>query len=110
METSGRLTTTRGVPAVNIRVPQNNFVLRELANISQILQLSVYFNLSNDFGDYVLRFEHKCGFLRFVRRLTIINTRVIHVRYSADMTRPDLEFVTMLPAEVILYDPGERKL
>ena len=61
--------TTRGVTAVNIRVPQNNFVLRELAKISQFLQLSVYFNLSNDFGDYFLRFEHKCGFLRFVRRL-----------------------------------------
>ena len=82
------MATTRGVTAVNIRVPQNNFVLRELAKISQFLQLSVYFKLSNDFGDYFLRFEHKCGFLRLVRRLTIINTRVIHVRYSADRAQP----------------------
>ena len=92
--------TTRGVTLVNTRVPPDDFVLRELAKISQFLQLSVHFNLSNDFGDYVLRFEHKCGFLRFVCRLTMIDTHVIHVRYSADRTRPDLEFVTMLPAEV----------
>ena len=75
--------TIRGVTAVSTRVSTNDFVLRELAKISQFLQFSVHFNLSNDFGDYFLRFEDKCGFLRFVR-LTIINTRVIHVRYSAD--------------------------
>ena len=77
------LVTTRGVTAVNTRGPPNDFVLRELAKISQFLQLSVHFNLSNDFGDYFLRFEHKCSFLRFVRRLTIINTCVMGYMYGA---------------------------
>ena len=57
LETTRDVTAVNSqVPPVNTRVPPNDFVLRELAKISQFLQLSVHFNISNDFGDYFLRF------------------------------------------------------